>query len=121
MWIREKHAWNSWTEWNWEPELSEEYLRALRSVVKVAFQEFCRGKEQELYPTDKDIWTPIGFTPNDFILRIINQAAPEIKITFFNIRYFMHTIQIAPGTWESGPQKPYKRLENVFRRKNAEK
>lgn len=115
MWIREKHNWGRWAAWEWVPELTEDYLRTLRGVVKVAFQECCKG--EELVSHHKNIWVPFYFSPNAFICRVLEQAAPEIKITLFNIRYFMHTIQVASGTYESGPLEPYRRLPNVFEQK----
>ena len=120
MWIRQKKFVNSWGSWEWFQELSNESLIAARNAVKAQFKRYietCVQRGELLYASEDDnIKVPLGFTPNDFIRTVVTEHPDSagIKVDFFNIRCFFQTIQIAPGSYDEGPQKPFKRLTNVL-------
>jgi hypothetical protein len=128
MWTRGKSTPNRWGNWEWQPDLTTlENLQRVRDGVRTAFTEYvakCVARGECLYHTEgnQKILVPLGFTPNDFIRRVVerminaNEIPYSMKPTIFNIRAYFQTTQIAGGDYESGPRMPYLRLRNVLER-----
>lgn len=118
MWIRCKQ-WHRggrgpWGAWAWNP-VAPEKLHAIRADVRkdfVAFKQACVERGEPLNQIEEGLEVPVGFTPNDFMVRIARRHGVEAD--FFTIRDYFQTIQIAGGTWEEGPQEPFQRFPNVL-------
>lgn len=118
MWIRGKHDNGQWAHWEWDPGIDLHLLTAVREKVGSAFKAYCQAYPDEMVVRGSRprIEAPIGFTPNDFVRRVVDGLPwrGQLTVDFFNIRYFFQTIQVANGTYETGPQEPFKRLANVM-------
>lgn len=122
MWLRNKDDNRRWAKWEWESKLTLEKLLNLREAVKTNFEAYlqrCKAKGEALVRSSKGeltIEAPLGFTPNDFIRRIVQEhpdGGPNL-VTLFNIRFFFQSVQIANGDYNTGPQGPYKKFTNVL-------
>jgi len=125
MWLRQKHS-GRWTYWEWDPGMDLSRLLAVREAVRAAYAEYVseclrRGEQLIVVAARPRIETPLGFTANDFVRRVV-EALPwrgQLTVDFFNVRHFFQTIQVAGGDYESGPKTPFRRLGNVLAKKPA--
>jgi hypothetical protein len=122
MWLRNKDNNGRWARWEWEPKLTLEKLLRIREAIREAFVSYtqaCQARGEALVRASQGeliIEAPLGFTPNDFIRRIVQEHSDGGKdlVTLFNIRFFFQSLQVGNGTWDSGPQGPYKKFTNVL-------
>lgn len=122
MWIRSRRrvgprthdSLPAWSDWEWWQAMEPERLESLREAVRQRYESYVRHLLAcgEQLVRIGDIESPIGFTPNSLVSSALEPHG--MHPNFFNIRYFFHAIQVAGGSYETGPQRPFRTRPNML-------
>src|SRR5262249_55382398 len=110
LWVRGKHAWGRWADWHYAP-VDEPGLRAVRAAAGrrvAAFRDACLARGEALCGDG----LPLGFTLNDTVADVVR--AHGYAVEFVTLPYFWQTVQLAAGSYDQGPQPPYRRLAGIL-------